>query len=56
MTTRMNGVAVMEVKFYSFDIMNQFDQTLPFADSVVFMPCVPSPFGVCAEYKNEYWQ
>lgn len=46
--TRMIGVIVMKAKSNGFDIMNQFDQTLPLADSVVFVPCTPSPFGVCA--------
>ncbi|WP_276519061.1 hypothetical protein [Faecalicatena contorta] len=44
----MIGVVVMKAKHNSLDIMNQFNQTLPLADSVVFMPCVPSPLGVCA--------
>lgn len=38
----------MKVKLDSLDIGKQFNQTLPLADSVVFVPCAPSPFGVCA--------
>lgn len=44
----------MKAKHNSLYITNKFAQNLPFADSVIFVPCTPSPFGVYAWYKNEY--
>lgn len=46
-------MTAMREEHNRMNITNQFSKTLPLADSVVFVPCVPCPLGVCEGYKNQ---